>query len=131
MSEDLTPLGELLESARGRMKPKLSQNAAAKKAGTSGTTWRRVIKGSARFGGVDVPFEGAPDSIARMALVVGVTPEQLEELGRSDVADDLRSLLAVEPRDDWTLDDARAAIAQLQATVDELLAREEGRDTGS
>lgn len=97
MSEDLTPLGALLEAARERRK--LSQNAAAKKAETSGTTWRRVVKGVARFGGMDVPFDGAPDTVARMARVVGVTPEQLEQHGHADAAEELRALQPTEEPD--------------------------------
>lgn len=91
MDETLTPLGELIETARARTK--LSQNAAAERAGTSGTTWRRVVKGLARFGGHDVPHDGAADTVARMARIVGLTPEQLEEHGRPDAAAELRDIL--------------------------------------
>lgn len=92
MDNDLTPLGRLLESAREARRPKLSQNATAKAAGISPTTYRRVIRGIARLGGRDVAFDGTPESIARIARVLGVTPEQLEEAGRTDAAEELRAL---------------------------------------
>lgn len=93
MDDDLTPLGKLLESAREARRPKLSQNATAKAAGLSPTTYRRVIRGIARFGGRDTEFEGTPESIASIAKVLRVTPEQLEEVDRTDAAEELRSLL--------------------------------------
>lgn len=90
MDNDLTPLGELFEAVRQAMRPKLSQNAAAKAAGTSSTTYRRIISGVSRFGGQDVPFDGSADTVASIARALGVTPEQLEEVGRTDAADELR-----------------------------------------
>lgn len=92
MEEDLTPLGRLLESARKAIRPKLSQNAAAKRAGTSGTTYRRIIRGVSRFGGQDIPFEGAADTVAQIAGVLGVTPGQLREVDRADAARELEGL---------------------------------------
>ena len=91
MAEDLTPLGELLETARLAKRPKLSQNAVAKAADTSATTYRRIIRGVSRFGGQDVPFEGADETVARIADVLGVTPEQLEQVGRPGAAEELRA----------------------------------------
>lgn len=91
MDEDLTPLGELLETARLAKRPKLSQNAVAKAADTSATTYRRIIRGVSRFGGQDVPFEGADETVARIADVLGVTPEQLEQVGRPGAAEELRA----------------------------------------
>lgn len=97
-TEDLTPLGELLEAARRQARPKLSQNEAAKQAGVSGTTWRRVIKGTARFGGVDVAYNGAPDTVARMARVLGVRPEQLVAVERPEAAQELQELIEADAR---------------------------------
>lgn len=94
MDKDLTPLGELLESAREARRPKLSQNAVAKHAHTSPTTYRRVITGVARLGGRDVPFEGNDETIARIAHTLGVTPEQLEQVDRPEAAEELRLLAA-------------------------------------
>lgn len=93
MDKPLTPLGALLESAREAVRPKLSQNQAAKRAKTSSTTYRRVITGVARLGGRDVPFEGDPETIARIACVLDIGPEQVEEVGRDDVAYELRALV--------------------------------------
>lgn len=92
MDADLTPLGDLFEAVRQAKRPKLSQNAVAKAAGTSSTTYRRVISGVSRFGGQDVPFEGSADTVARIARALGITSEQLDEVGRADAAEELRHL---------------------------------------
>ena len=74
------PLGALIEGARKRRR--LSQNAAAAAAGISGTHWRRVVQGE----------PGTAETVARMAHAVGVTPAELEQVGRGDAADELRVL---------------------------------------
>ena len=146
MDKDLTPLGELLEAARLAKRPKLSQNAVAKAAGTSSTTYRRIISGISRFGGQDVPFDGSADTVAQIARVLGVTPEQLEQAGRTDAAEELRILEeppsrlqvvtgadapADEPGDeglDEKLDRAQRLMAEGMALLEEL--RRERRESG-
>lgn len=98
MDRDLTPLGRLLEAARQAKRPKLSQNAVAKAAGTSSTTYRRIISGISRFGGQDVPFDGSAATVAQIARALDVTPEQLEEVDRADAAEELRLLASSEQR---------------------------------
>jgi hypothetical protein len=117
MDTDLTPLGELLEAVRQAKRPRLSQNAVAKAAGTSSTTYRRIISGVSRFGGQDVPFGGSADTVAQIARALGVTPEQLEEAGRADAADELRALLASDAPD---AADLVARVAELRAEADRL-----------
>jgi len=94
MDNDLTPLGALFEAARQAKRPKLSQNAVARAADTSSTTYRRIISGISRFGGQDVPFDGSADTVASIARVLGITHEQLEDVGRPDAAEELRRLLS-------------------------------------
>lgn len=137
MDEDLTTLGELLESARERRRPRLSQNALAKQAGTSGTTYRRIIKGVARFGGHDVPFDGSPDIIAQVAKVLGVTPAQLRGVGRDDAARELENapsgeavdrILATHPRRPLTDEDLEGlTLDELEELAGRLLDRIEAR----
>ncbi|TDD68574.1 helix-turn-helix domain-containing protein [Actinomadura rubrisoli] len=81
--------GRLIDEARDRQRPALSQNEAARRAGLSGTRWRQVVDGRAG------PMDSARGvkTVARMARVAGVTPEQLEEEGRPDVAKELSELL--------------------------------------
>lgn len=85
---ELTPLGALLEA--GRTARGLSQNAAAREAGASGTAWRRVIEGKARVGGVDVNYPGKATTVAKMAEVARLSPDDVEAAGRKDVADQMR-----------------------------------------
>lgn len=61
-----------------------------------------------------VPVKAPPETLARMAQVVGVTPEQLETAGRPDAAAELRELPALaEPERPLTLDEIRADLARL------------------
>lgn len=80
----LTPAGELIETARRRIG--LSQNAAAARVGISGTRWRQIVKGEGTTEGGRVAVRGGEATIARMALLVGVTAQEMEGAGRLDVA---------------------------------------------
>lgn len=90
---DPPPEGQVIEEARE--KRRLSQNKAAEQAGLSGTRWRQIVTGVASGGkGIQIPVHGRAETVARMAQVVGVAPEQLAEVGRDDAAEVLRTLAA-------------------------------------
>lgn len=73
---------------------RLSGRKAADLAGLSEGHWRAIVSGSRSLGtGLWVPVHGPAATVARMAQVVGVTPEQLEEADRADAAEELRQLL--------------------------------------
>lgn len=94
---DPPPEGRIIEEARE--KRRLSQNKAAERAGLSGTRWRQIVTGTASGGkGIQIPVRGRAETVARMAQVVGVTPERLAEVGREDAAEDLRELPPLESR---------------------------------
>lgn len=60
-----------------------------------------------------VPVEGPANTLARMAQVVGVTPEQLQEAGREDAAEELRALPPLEePEQEPTVAELQAAMAR-------------------
>ena len=80
----LLPEGELIETARERLG--LSQNAAAREVGISGTRWRQIVKGTGTAEGVRVSVRGGEATVAKMAILVGVTSEEMESVGRLDVA---------------------------------------------
>ncbi len=61
-------------------------------ANMSDTRWRQIIKGYARVAGNIVAVRAPSGTLARMARVVGVTPQQLDEAGRTDAAEALRSM---------------------------------------
>jgi transcriptional regulator with XRE-family HTH domain len=119
MTKDLSPLGALLEEARKRAK--LSQNAAAKRAGVSGTAWRRVIKGMAMYGGVEVPYPGKAATVAQMARAVGVTAEELEKAGRPDAAEEWRADISAPRRTpEESIESLRRSTQTLRETLERL-----------
>lgn len=93
-TDDWPAWGRLIDEARGRLRPTVSQNEAARRAGITGTHWRQIVKGEAG----DLKSTRGVRRVARMAEVVGVTPEELETAGRPDVAEDLRIATAEEAR---------------------------------
>lgn len=85
------PEGRLIAEALARTK--LSGRAAAASAGLSDGRWRQIVNGYQSVGGGNYfPVIGPAETIARMADVVGVTPEQLAEVGREDAAGELVGL---------------------------------------
>lgn len=84
------PEGSLIETAREAHSPKLSARAAAARAGISDGRWRQIANGYISVGtGHYAPVIAPADTLARMAKVVGVTPEQLADVGREDAAGEL------------------------------------------
>lgn len=107
----------------------LSQRQAAIQAGMSENHWRAIVKGYRTVSaGVYAPVRAPAETIARMARVVGVTPQQLEKAGRADAAEELRNLPAEdEPEREPTMAEVLAQLAALRARVAEL----EGRTNGT
>lgn len=79
-----TPEGALLEQALKR--DKRSARAVAPLAGITDTRWRQIVKGYQSVGGQTVPVIAPAATLARMAEVAGITPDQLREAGRDDAA---------------------------------------------
>lgn len=99
----------------------LSARKAAGKVPISEGRWRQIVTGYQNVSaGVYAPVRGPAETLARMARVVGVTPEQLDEAGREDAAEALRDLhsseSAEEPRKDpeKMIADGMALIAEAQ-----------------
>ena len=91
------PEGALIASALKRSR--MSQRAAAVKAGISENRLRAIVHGYQNVGaGSYIAVRGPADTVARIASAVGVTPAQLEEAGREDAAEELRILEAEELR---------------------------------
>lgn len=85
------PEGRLIGVALKRSR--LSGRRAAELAGMSEGRWRQIVSGYISISkGVYAPVEGPAETVAKMAKVVGVTPEQLKEAGRADAAEELREL---------------------------------------
>jgi len=87
------PEGQLIAAALKRSK--LSARKASQLAGMSDGRWGQIVRGYQTMGDdVYAPVRAPADTLARMAHVVGVTPEQLDQAGRGDAAEELRELLA-------------------------------------
>lgn len=92
MSERPTPPREAALIATALKRSNLSARAAAQRAGISDARWRQITSGYQTVSGTQVPVRAPADTLARMARTVGATPEQLEEAGRADAAEELRDL---------------------------------------
>lgn len=88
------PEGELIKTAL--VASRISQREAARRANISDTRWRQIVSGYQSIGGSKVSFRSPADTVARMARVVDLQPEQLEAVGREDVATALRAIVAKE-----------------------------------
>jgi hypothetical protein len=87
------PEGALLQRAmKNRLKP-LTAREAAPRAGIGEARWRQIINGyTSPTAGTYIAVIAPAATLARMAAVVGVTVEQLEDVGRGDAAEILRQL---------------------------------------
>lgn len=86
----------------------MSIRQAAPLAGISDVRWGQIVRGYQKSGDLYVVAKGSPAALARMAAVVGVTPQQLSDAGRPDAA---RALAATQPPGDGAED----IIARVQA----------------
>ncbi len=104
MSTDLHPPPEARLIAELRAKPpRMSMSEAARRADISLTRWRQLENGYRPFKGVNYPETGPAQTIAKMAMVVGATPQQLADAGRADAAGELEAMAAqVEHTDVFT-----------------------------
>lgn len=86
------PEGRLIAAA-SKSSP-LSVREAAAEVGISEGRWYQIVRGYQTISkGVYAPVKGPADTLAKMARVLQITPEQLEEAGRPDAAGELRALL--------------------------------------
>jgi len=99
---DPTPEGKLIRRAMQRKG--VNAPDVAPLAGISTGRWRHIVNGAQPLGRGQYHRVVAPaDTLAKMAMAVDLTPEQLQQAGRGDAAAVLRELLAVEaPRDRFT-----------------------------
>lgn len=99
------PEGKLIAAAADRMN--LSIREAARRAGISYGRWRQIVTGYQNVSPGSYAEVRAPaKTLAKMALTVGITPEQMETEGqRPDAAEILREILRQQA-------DSRAAAPQ-------------------
>lgn len=94
----------LIDSAQKSAIPRLSMRKAAEMAGMSEGRWRQIVKGYQGTGTGRLAVIAPDETIARMALVVGVTADDLDEAGRPDAAEVLRHLVADSDQPDVELE---------------------------
>ena len=87
------PEAELIRRRRETAVPAMSRRQAAAKAGISPSQWSDVERGSKKAGpGVAVPVHASAETLAKMAQVIGATPDELTAVGREDAASELRDV---------------------------------------
>lgn len=87
----------------------ISAREAARRAGMSEGRWRQITAGYQVVSpGVYAQVHGPAGTLARMAVVVGVTPDQLRSAGRDDAATVLAGLLERQPANDEMLERIKA-----------------------
>lgn len=83
----------------------LSASRVARLAGISPERWRQITNGYEAAGrGQRVEVIAPAGTLAKMAHAIGISPEQLEEAGRTDAAQVLRDLQQVQPQPVTSLD---------------------------
>jgi transcriptional regulator with XRE-family HTH domain len=108
------PESVLIRDARKRAR--LSGREAARRAELSEGRWRQIENGyQSVTRGVFAESPGPAETVARMAQVVDLTPEMLEEAGRADAAEELRRLNVARQSDDRRADDLDRRIARMKA----------------
>jgi transcriptional regulator with XRE-family HTH domain len=90
---EIPPEADLIRQQREAAIPEMSRRQAAAKAGISASQWSDVERGHKKAGsGVIVPVHATPDTLARMARVVGASADDLAAAGREDAARQLRNV---------------------------------------
>lgn len=120
-----TQEGLLIESARKNLVPSISARKAAAASEISESRWRQIVNGFTQVtSNTAVPTSAPPDTLARMARTVRVTPTQLREAGRNDAADILARLISADDTEkawdgDLTTVPHRELLAELERRLDE------------
>lgn len=91
------PEARLIAQKRADLVPRLSRTQAARLTGISEARYRQLEKGVIRVRGQDYQEIAPAETLARMALTVGATPQELRGAGRSDAASILQKLLDAKP----------------------------------
>ncbi|WP_157834446.1 helix-turn-helix domain-containing protein [Mycobacteroides abscessus] len=88
------PEAVLIKKRRLSIQPRLSIRRAATLAEISEGRWRQIENGYQQVGaGTQVEAQARPETLARMAKVVGATPAELTQADRDDAAQALRALI--------------------------------------
>lgn len=111
------PEGELIKAALEKVA--ISQREAARQADISEARWRQIVSGYQSVGGSKASFRSPDKTLARMAHVVHVTPEDLESAGRAGAAQELRAIQEAEREAEQAAAEARASGAPPVGAVED------------
>lgn len=112
------PEGALIKAAL--KKSGLSARKAAREAGLSEGRWRQIVDGyQIVSAGTYVPVRGPAETLARMAAVIGVSPDALDAAGRADAAGELRAMQDASQGDSHTPSPGETAMLQAIAAMQE------------
>lgn len=118
---DMPPIGRLIEDARERAG--MSQRTAAAVIGISGRGWGYLVNGFKIEGGEQVRTGGRPETLARMAQVVGLTPKQVEPV-RADVAEYMRRRPSIDQPVGYDLPTVLNLLETIRANCDPAILQE-------
>lgn len=80
----------LIDAARRRAR--LTVREAAQRSGLSEARWRQITNGYQVVSGTKLAVKAPAETLARMALAMGLAPEQLARVGRPDAAEVLEEI---------------------------------------
>lgn len=88
------PESDLVRRKHKNRVPKLTAHAAAQQSGVSYATWRNITRGLRyRDSGEITTYRPESEVLARVALVLGITPDELRDVNRHDAARALEATL--------------------------------------
>lgn len=119
-----TPTKEGQLIGRAAERTGLSVRRLAAKAGISDARWRHIVNGYQPVGrGQTIPIVAPAETLARMARVVGVTPDELRKAGRADAAAELeRQTQAPVSAVEALAEDIKAVLDDVDLTEEERFA---------
>lgn len=90
----------VIETRRASGKMKVRE--AARRADLSEGRWRQIAKGYQSIGrGLRAPVTAPTSTLARMALAVGLTPDEMTEAGEDRVAEEMLAVADPSIREGW------------------------------
>lgn len=85
----------LIDAARRRAR--LTVRKAAQLSGLSEARWRQITNGYQVVSGTKLAVRAPAETVARMALAMDLTPDQLAKVGRPDAAEALKEITPPAP----------------------------------
>jgi len=88
----------------------------APRIGITEARWRQIVKGTMSVSGAVTDTRTKDSTLAKMAFVAGVDPEQLAEAGRPEAAKIMHTLASANPGDTITFADGTSDLVRLDSS---------------